>query len=218
VPALPATRAAPAPQPDQPAIGSAAALATPPAASRPARPAAMPAVPLDPAIVRRAVRSRPPPLSGDGFLLPVAGELVNGFGDKPNGQRNDGVNIAAPAGAPVRAAEHGIVVYAGDGVAGFGNMVLLRHADGFTTAYAHADRLEVKVGDVVRRGQVVARVGATGVVASPQLHFELRSGKTPLDPQKHLTGKAAVLAGDASGASQYSDPNGRFTSVRIGAP
>lgn len=186
--------------PDAPATAGATGLGTL-VSPRPARPTAMPPARLDPAVVRRAAGTRPPPLSGDGFLWPVAGELVNGFGDKPNGQRNDGVNIAAPAGAPVRAAEHGIVVYAGDGVAGFGNMVLLRHADGFTTAYAHADRVEVKVGEVVRRGQIVARVGATGVVASPQLHFELRSGKTPLDPQRHLTGRAAVLAGAGSGAS-----------------
>jgi murein DD-endopeptidase MepM/ murein hydrolase activator NlpD len=154
--------------------------------------AAAPAAPA--AAVRSAGPDRPPALSGDGFLWPVPGEVVDGFGEKPNGQRNDGVNIAAPAGAPVRAAEHGVVVFAGDGIAGFGNLLLIRHADGFTTAYAHAEALDVRVGDVVERGQPVARVGTTGSVEEPQLHFELRAGRTPLDPLRHLVGRPRAVA------------------------
>jgi murein DD-endopeptidase MepM/ murein hydrolase activator NlpD len=186
-----APAAAPRPEAAAPAPTgpTAAAVAAPP--SRPARPSAMPS---------RPPANQVPPLSGDGFLWPVAGEILSGFGDKPNGQRNDGINIAAADGAPIRAAEHGIVVYAGDGVAGFGNMLLVRHADGFTTAYAHAGRLEARSGDVVRRGEIIARVGSTGAVTTPQLHFELRSGRTPLDPLRHLTDRPSLVAGGSGGS------------------
>lgn len=138
---------------------------------------------------RRAAEMAPAPLSGDGFLWPVAGEVLDGFGDKPNGMRNDGINIGAAAGTPVRAAEHGVVVYAGGTIPGFGNMLLIRHADGFTTAYAHNERLLVAVGDRVRRGQTIATVGASGDVATPQLHFELRLGAKAVDPTRHLVGR-----------------------------
>ena len=146
---------------------------------------------------RRAAETRPAPLSGDGFLWPVAGEVLDGFGDKPNGMRNDGINIGAASGTPVRAAEHGVVVYAGSTIPGFGNMLLVRHADGFTTAYAHNGELLVAVGDRVRRGQTIATVGATGDVTSPQLHFELRLGAKAVDPARHLVGREAGAAGAA---------------------
>lgn len=138
---------------------------------------------------RRAAEMEPAPLSGDGFLWPVAGEVLDGFGDKPNGMRNDGINIGAASGTPVRAAEHGVVVYAGSTIPGFGNMLLIRHADGFTTAYAHNERLLVAVGDRVRRGQTIATVGASGDVTAPQLHFELRLGAKAVDPARHLVGR-----------------------------
>lgn len=143
---------------------------------------------------RRATQAKPPALSGDGFLWPVRGRLASGFGEKPNGARNDGVNIAAAEGTAVLAAENGIVVYAGDELPGYGNMLLLRHAGGFTTAYAHARELLVGVGEAVKRGQKIATVGATGAVDSPQLHFELRAGKRPLDPVAHLTQGRTQLA------------------------
>ena len=102
------------------------------------------------------------------------------------GQFNDGINIAAPLGAAVRATDNGTVAYAGNELRGFGNLLLVKHADGWISAYAHNNELLVKPGDRVRKGQTIARVGATGSVASPQLHFELRRGKSPVDPQKHL--------------------------------
>jgi murein DD-endopeptidase MepM/ murein hydrolase activator NlpD len=161
-----------------------------------AGPSAGPPLP-DPALAaatRRAAEAKPPSLSGDGFLWPVRGDVLSRFGEKPNGARNDGINIAARAGTPVRAAENGIVVYAGDAITGFGRMLLIRHADGFTTAYAHNSDLLVSVGDEVRRGQVIARVGATGAVRHPQLHFELRSGRQALDPAKHLVRAGTEVA------------------------
>jgi murein DD-endopeptidase MepM/ murein hydrolase activator NlpD len=93
------------------------------------------------------------------------------------------MNIAAPRGTPIRAAENGEVAYDGDGIKALGNLLLIRHADGFVTAYAHADSLLVKKGDIVRRGQVIARVGDSGGVAEPQLHFEIRQGAQAVDPQ-----------------------------------
>jgi murein DD-endopeptidase MepM/ murein hydrolase activator NlpD len=189
----------PSPVPAQPrATGVASAPSAPAVASRP-HPSPVP-MPSAEAVQAAAERS-PPALSGDGFLWPVAGKVISGFGNKPNRQRNDGVNIAVGRGTPILAAEHGVVVYAGSGISGFGNMVLLKHADNFTTAYAHADRLDVAVGDVVRRGQILGSVGATGEVGSAQLHFELRSGRMPLDPQKHLVERPRVIAGVDGSAS-----------------
>ncbi len=127
----------------------------------------------------------PPPSSG-GFGWPVIGKVISTFGPKPGGLRNDGINIAAPRGAPVRAADAGVVAYAGDGIEAFGRLILIRHRNGWVSAYAHNDELLVKRGDVVRRGQIIARVGKTGLVASPQLHFELRRGRRAVDPLKHL--------------------------------
>ena len=110
------------------------------------------------------------------------------FRTKGEGASNDGINIAAPLGSAVRAAAGGSVAYAGNELRGFGNLLLIKHQGGWITAYAHNDELLVKPGDVVRKGQPIARVGATGNVASPQLHFELRRGKTAVDPEKHLQG------------------------------
>ena len=134
----------------------------------------------------RAAIPKPPPLSKRKFLLPVRGRLLSRFGSKGRGLRNDGVNIAAPRGTPVRSVENGIVVYSGNALLGFGNMVLLRHANGFMTAYAHNEVISVSRGDTVRRGQVIATVGSSGNVASPQLHFEIRKGKRAIDPLKYL--------------------------------
>lgn len=143
-----------------------------------ARPTALGSTAPEPA----AHRQSPPPLSGNGFLWPVRGRIASAFGSKPDGTRNDGVNIRAAAGTPVLAAENGIVVYAGTEIAGFGRMLLLSHADGFITAYAHNATLLVEVGSRVDRGQQIATVGRTGNVTSPQLHFEIRDGKKALDP------------------------------------
>jgi murein DD-endopeptidase MepM/ murein hydrolase activator NlpD len=161
-----------------------AELAAPTAAPVPASPPRISATELE--ATRRAAQQPPPPLSGDGFLWPVRGRIVSEFGAKPNGARNDGINIRAAEGTAVVAAENGVVVYAGDEIPGYGRMLLISHADGLTTAYAHNARLLVAVGAVVDRGQQVATVGRTGDVGSPQLHFELRDGKEPIDPMAHL--------------------------------
>jgi murein DD-endopeptidase MepM/ murein hydrolase activator NlpD len=120
------------------------------------------------------------------FRWPVRGRVISGYGSKPNGKANDGINLAVPEGTPVRAAESGTVAYAGSELQGYGNLVLVRHADGWVTAYAHASDLLVKKGDVVRRGQVIARAGRSGDVSAPQLHFEVRRGSNPVDPLEHL--------------------------------
>lgn len=131
---------------------------------------------------------RPPARTGSGFVWPVEGRLVSSFGSKSGGQHNDGVNIAAPRGTPVRAAENGVVAYAGKEIRGFGNLLLIKHDGGLITAYAHADSLLVARGDVVTRGQVIAKVGQTGGVDNPQLHFEVRRGTKAVDPKQFLPG------------------------------
>jgi murein DD-endopeptidase MepM/ murein hydrolase activator NlpD len=122
------------------------------------------------------------------FRWPVRGRVISGYGAKANGQHNDGINLAVPEGAEVKAAEDGVVAYAGNELKGYGNLVLLRHSDGWMTAYAHNSQLLVKRGDSVKRGQNVARAGQTGGVTSPQVHFEIRKGSTPVDPTQYLAG------------------------------
>ena len=116
------------------------------------------------------------------FRWPVRGRVITGFGAKTNGKQNDGINVAVPEGTPVKAAEDGVVAYAGNELKGYGNLVLVRHANGYVTAYAHASELMVKRGDTIKRGQIIAKSGQTGEVTSPQLHFEIRKGSTPVDP------------------------------------
>jgi murein DD-endopeptidase MepM/ murein hydrolase activator NlpD len=118
------------------------------------------------------------------FRWPARGRIIQGF--KSGG--NDGINISVPAGTSVRAAESGVVVYAGDGLKGYGNLVLIKHPNGFVTAYGNNAELAVKRGEQVKRGQVIAKSGDTGNVNSPQLHFELRKGSTPVDPTNYLAG------------------------------
>jgi len=117
-----------------------------------------------------------------------AAKLAEGNGPTTNGQQNDGINIAVPENTPVKAAEDGVVAYAGSELKGYGNLVLVRHPNGYVTAYAHAKELLVKRGDQVKRGQVIARSGQTGNVNTPQLHFEIRKGSSPLDPTRFLNG------------------------------
>ena len=122
------------------------------------------------------------------FRWPVRGRIIAAFGAHSNGTQNDGINLAVPEGTPIKAAEEGTVAYAGNELKGYGNLVLIRHADGYVSAYANASTLLVKRGERVKRGQVIARAGQTGNVTSPQLHFEIRKGSTPLDPRKFLSG------------------------------
>lgn len=178
----------PAPVPPKPI--TVAAVAAPAAdAGAPA-----PAAKLEPAIALVKGQGKPPPLSGDGFLWPVNGKVVGGFGPIDQWRRRDGIDIAARKGTPVLAAQEGVVAYAGDGIRGYGRMILLRHADGYITTYAYNSALLVEVGDVVERGQVIARVGDSGDATGSMLHFELRKGKEPIDPETRLVGGATAMA------------------------
>jgi len=126
--------------------------------------------------------------SGPQFRAPVRGRVIASFGPKPGGTRNDGVNFAVPEGTGVRAAEDGVVAYSGNELKGYGNLVLIKHSDGYVTAYAHNSELSVKKGDTVRRGQIIAKAGQSGDVSSPQLHFEIRKGSTAVDPSRYVAG------------------------------
>ncbi len=127
------------------------------------------------------------PASFDGrFIWPVQGTILSRFGAKPDGRYNDGINIRAAAGTPVRAAADGTVAYAGNELRGFGELILLKHGNNLVTAYAHAQTLLVSRGQSVKKGDIIARVGETGSVEEPQLHFEIRQGRKPLDPVGQL--------------------------------
>jgi len=122
------------------------------------------------------------------FRWPVRGRVITAYGAKTSGKQNDGINVAVPEGTPVKAAEDGVVTYSGNELKGYGNLVLVKHSNGYVTAYAHASELMVKRGDTIKRGQIIAKAGQTGEVSSPQLHFEIRQGSTPVDPSKFLNG------------------------------
>ena len=181
IPAPPAV--SPAPQPElaekslEPPVRTAALRPLPPA--EPRAPAAIPT---------------PPPRGGSTFLWPVRGRLVTAYGPKDGGLHNDGINIAAAKGTPVRAADNGVVAYVGNELRGFGNLILVKHAGGWVTAYAHNDTLLVRRGDKVARGQAIAQVGSTGNVGEPQLHFEIRQGTRAVDPMGLLDPQKAALA------------------------
>ena len=155
---------------------------------------------------RHPVTTQPPARAGGRFAWPVQGRVISRFGVKANGLHNDGINIAVKKGTPVRAADNGVVVYAGNELRGFGNLVLLRHRGGWLTAYGHNQTLLVKVGDVVRRGQPIARSGSTGNITRPQLHFEIRRGRKAVNPAQHLTTKQAAAAVNLSRSGR---PDGR---------
>jgi murein DD-endopeptidase MepM/ murein hydrolase activator NlpD len=139
--------------------------------------------------------AEPPPAAHSGiFLWPVRGHVLENFGSGPDGTHNDGINIAAARGAPVQAADAGVVAYAGNELRGYGNLILIKHPNGWISAYAHCDLILVKTGQKVARGQVIARVGSTGNVSEPQLHFELRRGKHPVDPRDYLSSLPSAAA------------------------
>ena len=146
------------------------------------------AAPVAPPEPHGAVKSAEAVGALPSFRWPVRGRVIVGFGPKPNGLQNDGIDLAVPEGTLVKAAEDGVVAYAGNELKGYGNLVLVRHSNGFVTAYAHASELMVKKGDAVKRGQVIAKSGQTGNVTSPELHFEIRKGSTPVDPAQYLSG------------------------------
>jgi murein DD-endopeptidase MepM/ murein hydrolase activator NlpD len=173
-PAAPAAVAAVPPVPDVPAI--------------PKAPEAAPAPTVTAAAKAVDDATDPPSANGTSFRWPVRGRIISGFGAKPNGERNEGINLAVPEGTSVKAVEAGTVIYAGNELAGYGNLVLIRHADGWVSAYAHNSQITVKRGDKVGRGQTIAQAGMTGSVTAPQVHFELRKGTKPVNPLDYLAG------------------------------
>lgn len=126
------------------------------------------------------------PARGGRFAWPVTGSVIAGFNAPLAGKPNQGINIAAAAGTPIKAAGQGVVAYAGNELRGYGNLVLIQHGDGLVTAYAHAASLSVKKGDQVSAGQTIGTVGQTGAVDAPQLHFEVRKNSSPVDPKQYL--------------------------------
>ena len=166
-----------APAAPTPAQSQVAAVPKPPLVKPKSPPVAKAAV-TTPGVLRK-----PPARAQSTFLWPVRGPVLSSFGRKKSGVHNDGINIVAPRGTPVRAAENGVVAYAGEELKGFGRLLLIKHADGWITAYAHNEKLLVARGDVVKRGQTIARVGSSGSVDRPQLHFEVRRGTRAVNPE-----------------------------------
>jgi murein DD-endopeptidase MepM/ murein hydrolase activator NlpD len=186
---VPPAEATPPPVQSAPPKPVASAPTPPGSSAAGSGPAPPPAAPPPPAAALAAPQPAAPAAGarGDTFLWPVKGRIVEGYGAGPDGTRNDGINIAAPRGAAVEAVDAGVVAYAGNELRGYGNLLLIKHPGGWISAYAHCDAILVKPGQKVARGQVVARVGASGNVATPQLHFELRRGNKPVDPRAYLS-------------------------------
>lgn len=154
----------------KPAVVSAAAQTLQTAAVQPSKPA--------------PVLQEPAMSGADKFRWPISGKVITSFANS----KGTGINIEAPEGAAIRAAENGTVIYVGSGVEGYGNLILIRHANGYVSAYAHLKAMSVAKGDVVNRGDTIGAAGMTGSVTRPQLHFELRKGATPVDPVPMLAG------------------------------
>ncbi|MEM0906605.1 MAG: peptidoglycan DD-metalloendopeptidase family protein [Pseudomonadota bacterium] len=167
-------------------VTDAPAATTPPQAVQPGAPATPTAIAPKTETIEQA--SAPSASSASGFRWPVRGRIIAGFGKQADGGRNDGINLAVPAGTPVRAAEAGKVIYAGNELEGYGNLILVQHSGDWVSAYAHNESLDVARGDRVERGQPIARAGQSGSVDQPQLHFELRKKSKPVDPLPHLSG------------------------------
>ena len=198
LPAAPEQAAAVPPPPEKPVQGGLSAPPTgppPPPPEKPQTPGAATNTSQEGSAA--SPRGKPagplpaPPPRGGNFLWPVKGKVIERYGAGPNGTHNDGINIAAPKDAPVRAADAGVVAYAGNELKGYGNLLLIKHAGGWMTAYAHNDVLLVKRGETVKRGQEIAKVGSTGVNGPPQLHFEIRRGTKALDPDQYLSATQA---------------------------
>ncbi|MCF8496315.1 MAG: LysM peptidoglycan-binding domain-containing M23 family metallopeptidase [Alphaproteobacteria bacterium] len=191
LPGSPARLAAPAPhplpsapaEPDRAPIPS---VAQPPTIEQTSLPPTAP-VANKPSSPRRAAPEKTPPRSSASrFLKPVEGPVISGYGPKPGGLHNDGINIRAPRGTSVEAAENGVAVYAGNALKGSGNLVLIRHADRWMSAYGHMDSITVRKGQTIARGEKIGSVGSSGTVDEPQLHFELRRGTEALNPAIYI--------------------------------
>jgi murein DD-endopeptidase MepM/ murein hydrolase activator NlpD len=122
------------------------------------------------------------------FHWPVRGQVIAGFGSKADGERNNGIDIAVPENTPIKAADDGVVIYSGNELKSFGNLLLVRHSNNYITAYARAKELRVKRGDTIKSGDIIGMSGRTGNIDTPQIHFEIRKGSTPVDPMQLLHG------------------------------
>jgi murein DD-endopeptidase MepM/ murein hydrolase activator NlpD len=180
----PAAVVIPEPKPKAPPASEVAVVRQPP--GRPeAAPAPVPAPVVDASAPIGSLKAAE---AGSTFYWPVHGQLIAGYGAKINGLQNNGINVAVPEDTPVKAADDGVVLYSGNGLKTYGNMLLVRHANGYVTVYAHAKELLVKVGDEIKRGQVIAKSGKTGDVDRPQIHFEIRKASAPVNPMPYLNG------------------------------
>jgi murein DD-endopeptidase MepM/ murein hydrolase activator NlpD len=173
------TRRQAAPAPRKPQV---VASNVPTPAARPARGVATP---------RAKPRIAEPPARAGRFIWPAEGRIISSYGPKEGGLHNDGINIRVPRGTPVAAADNGVVAYAGNELKGYGNMVLIRHQNGYVTAYAHNSELLVSRGDIVTRGQKIASSGSSGGVTEPQIHFEVRRGAKAVNPMTYLGNNVA---------------------------
>ncbi|MEF0938968.1 LysM peptidoglycan-binding domain-containing M23 family metallopeptidase [Rhizobium sp. BR 362] len=184
---VPATKTA-ATEPAAKAAPKAAAAATESDAAKPqAVAAAAPTQSVSDAAAKADVQADAPEATGIGkYRWPVRGAVIAGYGSNVNGSRNDGIDISVPEGTPIKAAENGVVIYAGNGLKELGNTVLVRHDDGTVTVYGHADALSVARGQKVQRGQTLATSGMSGDVKQPQLHFEVRKNSAPVNPMTFL--------------------------------
>ena len=209
-PPSPVASTAVAPQPVVAAVSTQSAVAPAVAAPQPVTPVTTPTGLPSVLAARNPAAALPLPgeaapavslqTSSGRFLWPVHGRVLASYGSANGGPHNEGINIAAPLGTPVRTIDSGTVAYVGNEVKGYGNLVLVRHANGWISAYAHLDDVTVKKGDTVAAGEVIAKVGDTGI-GVPQLHFELRRGKKPVDPENFLdpAGSAAARPAQKAG-------------------
>jgi murein DD-endopeptidase MepM/ murein hydrolase activator NlpD len=181
--APPSSAPPPSPSGPAPAIGRVVSTDLPPPSGTPPTPptSAAPPPPAD-ATPRMAPPASALPSAGARFDWPVRGRTLAGFGPRAGGQQNDGIDIAAASGTPVKAADGGTVVYSGSEVRGLGNLLLVSHTGGYITAYAHLEKLSVAKGATVKKGQTIGTVGTSGGVSEPQLHFEIRHRNKPVDP------------------------------------
>ncbi len=170
------------------------AMATQPAAEQNLTTASaqQPIAPTTEAQPVRVASNLPPEQWSDpmtaGFRWPVKGPTISGYGEKADGLRNDGINLGALEGSAVEAAADGEIVYTGQAVDGFGNLVLMKHKNNLVTAYGHLSRIDVQKGQMIRAGDILGGVGKTGSVNAPQLHFEIRQGSKILNPAQYLKG------------------------------
>lgn len=143
---------------------------------------------------------------GNDFIWPVEGVIVSTYGPKPDNRYNDGVNIAAPAGTPIHAAADGVVIYTGNELRSFGNLILIRHAAGWSSTYAHTEAVRVKRNQRVAKGAVIATVGQSGSVLCPQLHFELRRDAKAVDPLALLPDRPRAMMAAAGAPGEAGCP------------